>query len=156
MSIWKATSFLPQIPFYLDEDLNFTTIYLQSLPSTTTNLNFAGLIPNNSTAFEAIMPQVVDRFSNLENLDLSSNMIVDDSLRVEGLKALITYLPQLKSLQFLRLSRLADLLLFQFNKTDIIAPYYQNLSYTIGRLPNLRSLDLSNTFSFFQILSGKG
>jgi len=55
-SIWEATSFLAQSPFPLDEDLNYTSTYLKSFNSTTTYLNLSGLIPNDPTAFETIMP----------------------------------------------------------------------------------------------------
>lgn len=101
-AIWNATSSLPKSPFYLDEDLIFTTYYLNSLPNTTTSLNFEELIQNNSTAFEPIMEQVVNLFPSLEEIDVSKNAIgnVDSETNTpKGIQALTTYLPQLKNLK---------------------------------------------------------
>jgi len=152
IAIWNTTSFLPTLPFYLDEDLNFATVYLQSLPSNTTTLNLSGLIPNNSTAFEIIMPLVLDLFPNLEELDISFNDVsnIEPGTNIpRGIQALISYLPQLKKLQSLNISEAG------IPWTQAI-PYYKNISFTIGQLPNLRILDLSGSWFFYADSLGKG
>lgn len=155
VSIWKATSFLTKLPFYLDEDLNFASTYLKSFNSTTTSLDLSGLIQNNPTAFEIIMPQVIDLFPNLRELDLSNNYIfgVDDNHKpiLGGIQALITYLPHLPHLQSLRISNA----LKYFDKR-IILPELKTFSQIIGQLTNLRTLDFSNTEFLLADSLGKG
>nr|MBP9692555.1 hypothetical protein [Alphaproteobacteria bacterium] len=154
LAIWNATSFLSQSPFYLDEDSAYTTYYLQSLPSNKTSLNFAGLILNNSTAFETIMPQVVEHFTNLTELNLSNNKVGSLDLATKtprGIVALNASLPHLSHLQSLKISNNGH-----GSDSPEITSYYQNFSYTIGQLPNLHSLDLSLTWFFYAGCLGKG
>ncbi len=146
IKIWNATSsLLSQSPFYLDEDPDFTTYYLHNFLSNTTALNFANLIQNNTTAFDPIMNQTVTLFPNLESLDLSNNVIVGSNNRTEGIKALIHYLHKLTRLKTLRISNGID----NSGDTPEVENCFENLSYTIGQLPNLHFLDLSNTYGLF-------
>ena len=144
VSLWKATSYLPKIPFYLDEDLNFTSTYLKSFNSTTTRLDLSGLIPNDPPALGTIMPQVVDLFSNLRELDLSNNNVLDyyvnGTYRIGGVQALITYLPRLTHLQSLRISNI----LWENSSFSTTPPVeLKTFSQIIGQLPNLQALDFS-------------
>ncbi len=157
VSIWKATSsLLPQSPFPLDEDLNYTSAYLKSLDPTIPSLDLSGLIPNNLTAFETIMPQVVNLFPNLRALDLSNNNILgveeaNDTYIISGIQALNTYLPRLTHLQSLRMSNAAT--------SSINAPIpveLKTFSQIIGQLPNLHTLDLSGTQFLIANSLGKG
>ncbi len=145
LAIWNATSFLFQSPFPLDEDPTYTLEYLKSFPSTKTSFDLSGLIPHNSTAFQTIMPQVLERFPNLTSLDLSQNALIDydsvtNTTQTEGIEALITYLPQFKNLQSLSLSGAID---YYDDSEPMIL---KNFSQTIGALPSLQFLDLSSTY----------
>ncbi|HUX79833.1 MAG TPA: hypothetical protein VMW10_08850, partial [Alphaproteobacteria bacterium] len=155
VSIWKATSFLRKSPIPLDEDLNFTSTYLNRFPATITRLDLSGLIPTNPTALEIIMPQVVDLFPNLTALDLSNNDIFDTYANntpiLGGIQALTTYLPQLNHLQSLRMSNAAI-----NNDNFTISTELITFSQVIGQLPNLHTLDFSNTPFVLANSLGKG
>lgn len=157
IAIWNATSsFLPQSPFYLDKDPVYTTFYLESFLPNTTRLDLSRLIFDDPATFKTIMPQVIDLFPDLRELDLSHNLIVTcdsvtNKVQTEGIEALIYVLPQLKRLQFLTLSHG-----YVFCSSSEATPYYQNFSYTLGQLPSLQTLDLSMTWFLYAKSLGKG
>jgi Ran GTPase-activating protein (RanGAP) involved in mRNA processing and transport len=153
IAIWNATSFLSKSPFYLDKDPIYTAYYLNSLPKTTTNLNFEGLIQNNATALEPIMQQVANRFVDLEELDLSEDAIGNSDSETntpKGIQALTTYLPQLKNLKSLKMNNCYG---FIMPETET---YFKNFSYAVGQLANISILDLSGTNLFYAKDLGNG
>ncbi|OJW47104.1 MAG: hypothetical protein BGO67_10360 [Alphaproteobacteria bacterium 41-28] len=155
VSLWQATSYLTKIPFYLDEDLNFASTYLKSFNSTTTRLDLPRLIPNDPSALGTIMPQVVDLFPNLRELDLSYNFIFgvgyNNTPIIGGIQALITYLPHLTTLQSLRMSFATDNL-YHITPPEELITFPQ----IIGQLPNLQNIDFSDTPFLFANSLGKG
>ena len=157
-SLWEATfSLLSQSPFPLDEDLNFASTYLKSFNSTITRLDLSGLILNDPTAFATIMPQVVDLFPNLRELDLSNNNIFyannNNTYILNGIRALITYLPRLTRLQSLSMSNAIP----QYLSNDSMPPVeLKTFSQSIGQLTNLQNIDFSSTVFLFANSLGKG
>jgi Ran GTPase-activating protein (RanGAP) involved in mRNA processing and transport len=153
IAIWNATSFLSKSPFYLDEDLTYTSYYLNSLNPQTTSLDFSGLIQNNATALESIMQQVANRFVDLEELDLSEDAIGNSDSETntpKGIQALTTYLAQLKNLKSLKIKDCYGSI------TPEVETYFKNFSYTIGQLANISILDLSGTNLFYAKDLGNG
>ena len=152
VSLWQATSFLTQSPFPVDEDLNYTSTYLKSFNSTTTRLDLSGLIPHDPTVLETIMPQMVDLFPNLKELDLSNNDVVDlypnGTYRIGGIQALITHLPCFTHLRSLRMANIDG-------SISGAPPELRDFPRIIAQLPNLHTLDFTNTYFIYANSLGK-
>lgn len=67
-----------------------------------------GLIPNYPNSLQTILPQVLEFFPALMELDLSNNAIYffanNGTPATAGMQALVTYLPQFTNLQSLKIS----------------------------------------------------